>query len=223
MEIGCPTLLVNLEPGRSNTGLLQVASGLAESLGAVVIGVAARRPIQLAASGTGYVPLEMFEAEFSELDSEMRGAEAEFRGAFDGAGVEWRASTLDASPSGYVADQARHADLPMTSMPLHNRADWTQAIAGDLVMPCGRPVLVVRAGAGDPVARLCDGGLAGHPGSAPGGAGRLAAVETGDTRHRGGDRGGGGHRRCPATPVPRLGLADQARHPGGADRGRGHR
>ena len=143
MKSGCPTLLVNLEPGRSNTGLLQVARGLAESLGAVVIGVAAQRPMQLAVSGIGYVPPEVFEAEATEMDSEMSCAEAEFRGAFPGAGVEWRASTSDLSPTDYIADQTRHADLLMTGTPLHNRADWTQAVAGDLIMQCGRPVLVV--------------------------------------------------------------------------------
>ena len=140
-----PTLLVNLETGQSNKGLLQVASSLADRLGAAVIGVAARQPMPLDVSGTCYVSPELVEEERTEVDTEMSGAEAEFRAAFHGGDVEWRCSVSYAPPSDYIVDQARHADLLVTSMPLHEAADRTRASAGDLVMQCGRPVLVVPA------------------------------------------------------------------------------
>ena len=138
-----PTLLVNLEPGESNAGLLQVAGGLADRLGASVIGVAARQPMQLDVSGTCYISAEIINEERAERDLEMSDAEAEFRAVFDRPHHEWRSSMSFASPSGYIVDQARHANLLLTGMPRHEPADQTRATAGELVMQCGRPVLVI--------------------------------------------------------------------------------
>ncbi len=138
-----PTLLVNLEPGGSNAGLLQVASRLAERLDASVIGVAARQPMQLDVSGTCYITPDVFNEEQAETDREMSGAEAEFRSAFHGARQEWRSSVSFASPAGYIVDQARHADMLLTGMPRHSPGDAMRASTGELVMQCGRPVLVV--------------------------------------------------------------------------------
>ena len=139
----CPTLLVNLEPGGSNAGLLHVAAGLADRLGASVIGVAARQPPRLDISGTCYIPPEVFDEEQAETDLEMNGAQAEFHTAFHGSQHEWRSSVSFASPAGYIVDQARHADLLLTGMPHHEAADPTRATAGELVMQCGRPVLMI--------------------------------------------------------------------------------
>ena len=143
MSVESPTLLVNLEPGRPNTAILQVASSLAERLGATVIGVAAQQPMQLDLSGTCYVSPDLINEELAETDRGMSAAEAEFRGAFHGAEVEWRSSMSYASPADYIVNQARHADLLITSMKLHEPTDPTRAAAGDLVMQCGRPVLIV--------------------------------------------------------------------------------
>lgn len=143
MASATPTLLVNLETGQSNAGLLQVAGNLADRLGAAVIGVAARQPMQLDVSGVCYVSPELVNDERSETDAEMSDAEAEFRGAFQGAKVEWRSLVSYASPSSYIVGQARQADLLITGMPLHEGADATRATAGELIMQCGRPVLVV--------------------------------------------------------------------------------
>ena len=138
-----PTLLVNLETGGSNAGLLQVAGSLADRLGASVIGVAARQPLQIDVSGTCYVSPEVVDAEQAETDAEMSGAEAEFHTAFPGSHREWRSSVSFAWPAGYIADQARHADLLLTGMPRHGSPDATRATAGDLVMQGRPPVLVV--------------------------------------------------------------------------------
>ncbi len=137
------TLLVNLETGGSNAGLLQVAGGLADRLGAAVIGVAARQPMQLDVSGTCYVAPGVFDDERAETEHEMDAAEAEFRTAFRAAQHDWRSSVSFASPAGYIAEQARLADLVLTGRPQHDVGDATRATAGELVMQCGRPVLVV--------------------------------------------------------------------------------
>ena len=138
-----PTLLVNLEPGSSNAGLLQVAASLAEGLGAAVIGVAARQRTQLDVSGTCYISPEIINEERAEVELEISGAEAEFRATFHRSQAEWRSSISFSSPSGYIVDQARHADLLLTGTPLNGKSDATRATAGELVMQCGRPVLVV--------------------------------------------------------------------------------
>lgn len=138
-----PTLLVNLEPGGANVALLQVAGGVADRLGASVIGVAARQPMQLDVSGTCYISPEVFNEERVETDSEMKGAEAAFRKAFPGSHHEWRSSVSFASPASYIVDQARQADLLLTGMPPRAGTGATRATAGELVMQCGRPVLVV--------------------------------------------------------------------------------
>jgi nucleotide-binding universal stress UspA family protein len=134
--------MVNLEPGRSNAGLLRVARLLAANLGAEVIGVAARQPAQFDISGISYVPPDVFDDEQAESDAELNGAEAEFRGVFTGADVEWRSSMSNALPADYIVEQARQADLLMTGM-TPGKADPTRASASDLVMHSGRPVLVV--------------------------------------------------------------------------------
>ncbi len=138
-----PTLLVNLEPGRSNTGLLQVASNLARRLDAAVIGVASRQPMQLDISGTCYISPELVDEERDETDRGISGAEAEFRAVFGGADPEWRSSVTFAAPCDYIVDQARHADLVLTGMASHGVTDPTRATPGEVVMRCGRPVIVV--------------------------------------------------------------------------------
>ena len=137
------TLLINLETGTANAGLLQVAGGLAEQLGASVIGVAARQPMRVDVSGACYISPDIINEERAETESEISGAEAEFRAAFPGSHHEWRSSVSFAPPASYIVDQARHADLLLTGMKLHRASDVTRATAGELVMQCGRPVLVV--------------------------------------------------------------------------------
>jgi len=80
------------------------------------------------------------------LQSELRAAETEFRGALKGSGVtvQWRSTyTTDALPD-YLASEARCADLIVTSVVTASPLDTSRhASIGDLVMRAGRPVLVV--------------------------------------------------------------------------------
>jgi nucleotide-binding universal stress UspA family protein len=134
------TLMVHLQPGRSNAGILAIARDLAERLHAGIIGIAACQPMQIV-EGDGYVPADLVQADRDEIEKEIKTAEMEFRSAFQtrGAPVEWRSAVMFGSLADYIAGQARCADLVITS------AAWQQAKISDLVMQIGRPVLIVPA------------------------------------------------------------------------------
>ncbi len=131
------TLMVHLELGRANTGLLKIAANLAEGFHAAVIGIVARQPIQFLYT-QGYVPAELIEQDREELEAAVTAAEEEFRDALSSrvTHLEWRSMLGFGSLAGYIAQEARCADLIITYV------DHTAEV-GDLVMQAGRPVLVV--------------------------------------------------------------------------------
>ncbi len=139
------TIIVNMELGRSNAGLLQLASTLARQFGASVTGIAARQPMQILYTDGCYVSPELIDGDREEIAKEMRAAEAEFRGAMElpRADLEWREAVTYELPCDYVAREARRADLLLSGMPALKSADVTRVATGDLVMQTGRPVLVV--------------------------------------------------------------------------------
>ena len=146
------TLMVHLQLGRPNAGLLLTASNLAERFQAGVIGVAACQPIQLVYSD-GYIAGDVFERDREQKDKEIRDAEAEFRTAFRARAntLEWRSTVTLASTSEWVVDEARSADLVITGVAAADMFDPGHcADVGELVMRAGRPVLVVPPGAGTP-------------------------------------------------------------------------
>ena len=140
------TLMVHLEIGRSNAGLLQVAGDLARRFNAGVIGIAACQPMQIP-YGDGYVSPDLVEQDFKKVGEEIAAAKAEFHDAL-GARVgrsEWRSTvTLDPLP-GYLAHEARSADLVVTGVDRNaSLFDMSRHLdIGDLVMRVGRPVLIV--------------------------------------------------------------------------------
>jgi len=138
--------MVNLQLGRSNAALVQVAGDLAERFGAGVIGVAACQPMQIV-YGDAYVPPNLIEEDRKQIDLELKAAEAEFRTGLQGrvGRLEWRSTVTVYSLSRYVARQARSADLVVTGVDRDvSLFDMTRHTdLGDLVMQAGRPVLVV--------------------------------------------------------------------------------
>ena len=138
-----PVLIVNVRPGCSNTGLLQVTRGLAELLDARVVGVGAWQPMPIDWTGGDYIPSNFPGLERTAAEAAINGAEAEFRIVFPAPDQEWRSSLSFASPSKYIVEQVRHADLVLTGTPPCDAFDTVRAVAGDLVMQCGRPVIVV--------------------------------------------------------------------------------
>ena len=144
------TLMVHLELGRSNAGLLQIAGDLAERFHASVIGIAACQPMQIV-YGDGFISGDIYEQDRQELDKEMKAAEAEFRSALQtrAATLEWRSTVMFTLLSDYLAREARSADLVITGIASGDLFDSSRSVnTGDLVMRAGRPVLVVPAAAG---------------------------------------------------------------------------
>lgn len=142
------TLMVHLQPGRTNTRLLQAAADLSRRLHATIIGIAACQPLQVT-YGEGYLSGELVEQDTEERERDLKNAESEFRTALqDNAGtLEWRAALTFMPSSDYVAAEARCADLVVTAAD-HGRSVFDtspRTDIGDLVMQLGRPVVIVPA------------------------------------------------------------------------------
>ena len=143
------TLMVHLELGCSNAGLLKIAGDLAEHFHAGVVGIAACQPLEMLYAD-GYISGAAFELDRAQTAEELKAAEAEFHAALHGRirRTEWRCAEVFAVLSGYVVKQARSADLILTGIAPGHAFDSSRAVnTGDLVMQAGRPVLVVPTGA----------------------------------------------------------------------------
>ncbi len=139
------TLMVHLEAGRPNTGLLEAAAGLAERCGAGVFGVVGCTPIQVLYDAD-YIFGSLIEEDRVATLEDIGRAEAEFRHALAPRAevLGWRSSVGPAAIADFVARQARCADLVLTAGPGDARHDATRQLdLGALVMQAGRPVLVV--------------------------------------------------------------------------------
>lgn len=139
------TLMVHLELGRSNAGLLQIAGDLAERFHASVVGIAACQPVQMVYSGS-YDSGAEFELDRVEIAKDMKAAEAEFLAELKprGVTVDWRSAVSYHYLSDYLASEARCADLVITGLASGDFLDSSRAVdTGDLIMQAGRPVLIV--------------------------------------------------------------------------------
>ena len=139
------SLMVHLELGHSNAGLLRITGDLAARFGASVTGIVACQPMQLAFA-EGYVPGEVFEQDSKQRKREIGVAEAEFRAALQSCGstLQWRQTVRFAPLPEYVAHEARGADLLITGVASGDLLDSSRSVnTGDLIMQAGRPVLVV--------------------------------------------------------------------------------
>lgn len=139
------TLMVHMELGRPNTGLLSCTADLAERFHAGVVGIAARQPMQLV-YGDGYVTGDVYQQDRDVIIRELDAAEKEFRAALEGrvAFVEWRSAQPYTYLAGYLAEEARCADLILTGVGTGNLLDASGAAdTGELIMQAGRPVMLV--------------------------------------------------------------------------------
>jgi len=139
------TILVNLEAGRSNAHLLNVAMQIAERFQAGVIGSTACSPIQMV-YGDGYAYGDILEEDSKEIEHETAVAEAEFRDAFGNQlrFLDWRSAVLVTSLSDHLAQEAGRADLVLTHANAPGAFNGARQVStGDLVMQAGRPVLMV--------------------------------------------------------------------------------
>jgi nucleotide-binding universal stress UspA family protein len=144
------TLMAHLDVGEDNEGLLGITAALAERFNAAVVGVAARRPVQVIA-GAGLAAAEVYDFDRHDMAEEFARLEGEFRAAMAGKAREllWRSASVFGSLASYAAREARLADLIVTrpdrGFGVLN-SDRRTSI-GDLTMSAGRPLFVVPDGA----------------------------------------------------------------------------
>lgn len=141
------TLLVHLDGGRANTALLDATATLADQYDAAVIGIAACQPVPIGAND-GYLTGEYAVLERDIVNEELARAKVEFHAHERLARhvLEWRSIPTLANIAHVVAEQARCADLVITSAGPGFADLSTHADTGELVMRAGRPVLVVPDG-----------------------------------------------------------------------------
>ena len=144
------TLMVNLQLGRANAGLLQIAADLAERFQSRVVGIAAGEAVEVVYD-EGRMSGDVIEQDLVRLDREIGLLEAEFRAAVHGRNREvlWRSRKMFGPVDDYLAAEARCADLIVTGVD-RDEADLSprQVDTAGVVLQAGRPVLVVPAAAG---------------------------------------------------------------------------
>lgn len=140
------TLMVHLQLGHANAGLLRVTGDLAERLQASVIGIAGCQPVQIV-YGDGYVAGDVIEQDRDEIAKEIAAAEAEFRAALHGraSSLEWRSVVTPEPVADYLAREARSADVFVAQLDSKTSFfDISKHVdLGDIVTQIGRPVLIV--------------------------------------------------------------------------------
>jgi len=140
------TLMVQLEVGQSNAGLLQIAGDLAERFHAGIIGIALCQPMPVSFGG-GVVAGGHYDLFRDETVTDIQAAEAEFHAALGPRirDLEWRSLVTPTSLADYLADEARSADLVITKVQHEGalRVSSHHTVMGDLVMQLGRPILIV--------------------------------------------------------------------------------
>jgi nucleotide-binding universal stress UspA family protein len=137
------SLLVHVEPGAESRARLLAAASLAQKLDATLIGVGAEM-IQTAGvtDPFGVLGAEwVVELQKLVVDNLAR-AEATFRAETAGLKTEWL--SLETYPGPAVARLARGADLVIAGgAPPSFTDDFRVAHTAELIVQCGRPVLVV--------------------------------------------------------------------------------
>jgi nucleotide-binding universal stress UspA family protein len=140
------SILVNLQLGKTNGGVLAVAGDLAERFNAHVLGVAMYRPIQICET-EAYLMSDLAARDREGRQREIAAAEQEFRVLMAGRAksLGWHAGLTTKTLAAAVVDHARSADLLVAGADRNkNLFDTSSRLGpGDLVMQAGRPVFVV--------------------------------------------------------------------------------
>src|SRR5215213_8743640 len=71
------TVMVNLELGCSNAGVMSAAGDLAERFGASVVGIAACHPMPVIYTDGFYIPQELIEQDRAQINSDLKAAAAD--------------------------------------------------------------------------------------------------------------------------------------------------
>ena len=134
-------LMVHLELNGDNADLLEITAGLAERLGAGVIGIAACQPVQVLYD-EGYGTGEAIAEDRAEIGREIAAAEAQFRSALEGraSSLEWRSEISYRPLADYIAEQARAADLVITGKDIGvSLLDNSRRVAMSNTIPISSP------------------------------------------------------------------------------------
>lgn len=144
-------IMVSMDVGLPNRGVLRVAACFAERFAASLLGIAA---VQRMADVDCYAPPDMFEGDRARVDEGTAEAEARFRSAVTGRcpNVSWRSIDGKSSLADDVVRMARSVDLIITGPDSHFSTINTSrgVVVSDLVLNAGRPVLVVPLNAEEP-------------------------------------------------------------------------
>jgi len=143
------TLLVHLDLNGDNEGLLKITGDLAERFGARVIGIAAAQPI-LPIYDEGFGSADIGTQHRNEVDKEIAACRTQFHEALERLveHTEWRSTVTLESLAGYIASEARCADLIITGKDIGSSLmDNSRRVnIGDLAIKAGRPILIVPQG-----------------------------------------------------------------------------
>jgi nucleotide-binding universal stress UspA family protein len=140
------TLMVHLQLGQSNANLLQVTSNIAEQYQCGVIGIVAAQPLEVIYADGCYIASDVIQQCRDQLEADINAAEVQFRhGLRHGPGpLAWRSSVTLDPLSGFVAHEARSADLILTGIARKAARGEPETLRiGDLVMEAGRPLLII--------------------------------------------------------------------------------
>ena len=138
------SLLVHVQAGQSNSGLLSAALLFAERFQSHVIGIAACQPMMVV-SGDGTVCGDVYAGDQRQITADLEAAQSEFHEAFHGrsTSLEWRSQITIAALSHYLSMEARSADLIMVGSMQADTFNLSRANnPGALVLQAGRPVYV---------------------------------------------------------------------------------
>jgi nucleotide-binding universal stress UspA family protein len=137
-------IMVRLGLHADNGPLLRLAAELAARLEARVIGIAASCPYPITYSDSlAAVSAEAVAEARDIIARSVDDCETQFRTAMKGSvkDVEWRSTIAAESISGYLAKEARAADLVITNYDEVSGPDYLNP--GELAIRAGRPVLAV--------------------------------------------------------------------------------
>ncbi|MCW6512656.1 universal stress protein [Lichenifustis flavocetrariae] len=137
-------LMVPVDLGPTAADRVKLASHLAKTFGASLIGVAARQMMTPVSAERGPLDQSMLDAEQDRATADLEAAEILFRREIDPDAVAtWRSAI--ASPVSFISDQASAADLLIVTR--HGKRDGDAGLlgvgTGALLMGIGRPILVV--------------------------------------------------------------------------------
>lgn len=141
----CKSLLVLLQGGRSNAAVLQVAADLAARWQAHAAGLGLAMVVPNA-SGVGELDGTLLQALHEELQRELSVCKDDFQKALDGraASLGWQGHVDYLPLVDQAALAARSADLVVTGRSTDSFLDASRHLdVSELVLQCGRPVLVV--------------------------------------------------------------------------------